>query len=581
MNEPRPQGEEWDVFISYAREDYRSARDLQDALRERTTANGSRPKVYLDVSREGTTPGENFEQFLAKTLAGSRHIVALYSPAYFRKELCQWELHQSLMLQQYEGRQLIPVLIDPAAEAQVPYVASKIHWLQVTRPNWFEELSRVLGLAPITGSRRSLRFADAIPDVLVNHTLPELRVMITGADGSPVRHGEELIALTTEPAEAGLSGTRSVSAEAGTASFRDLSFSAAVSAVRLVASAPGCDSIMTPPFQVQLSVQTPTVERVGGGTVFEASGRPVFFPDGRALAVLDGNQLRVHQPEADGGETARLIERVRLWARGPRCLAVADWSGRVIVAEPSGSLRVTDLAAPVGTRGMNVPGALAFHGDNLFVGMWNGTVWSLPADGTAPQQVWEHPAGIQQLAVDGDDLLVCGLDGRLTVHPAGLPPNGPGTSHSLEPFLLGIVGISRFALIVGERNVHRLDKAAGKVKPFELPVTSITGTLLGPELSTIIDAEGRGICFDSELRVRVGFYTIPGARPVSADQAGRLVVFEYPDGSYALMRNGRIVFTTVHSLAVSPDGLLVALSSGTQIALLPPDELRSGQETAS
>jgi hypothetical protein len=580
MNEPTARGEEWDVFISYAHEDYRSARDLQDALHECTTSNGSRPKVYLDVSREGTTPGENFEQFLAKTLAGSRYIVALYSPAYFRKELCQWELHQSLMLQQYEGRRLIPVLIDPAAEAQVPYVASKIHWLQVTRPNWFEELSKVLGLGQIVGSR-TLRFTDAIPDVLVNHTLPELRVTITGADGSPVQQGGEFVALTTEPAEAGLSGTRSVSAESGTASFRDLSFSAAVSAVRLVASAPGCDSIMTPPFQVKPSVQTLTAERGGDRTVFEASGRPVFFPDGQALAVLNGDQLRVHQPEAEAGETARLIERSRLWARGPRCLAVADWSGRVIVAEPSGSLRVVDLAAPAGARGLNVPGALAFHGDDLFVGMWNGTVWSLPADGTAPRQVWEHPAGIQQLAVDGDDLLVCGLDGRLTVHPDGGFSDRPGTSHSLEPLLLGIIGIPRFALIVGERNVHRLDKTAGKVKPFELPVTPITGTLPGPELSTIIDPEGRGICFDSELRVRVGFHTMPGARPVSADQTGRLVVFEYPDGSYALMRDGRIVFTTAHPLAVSPDGLLAALSSGTQIALLPPDELHSGREIAS
>ena len=251
------------------------------------------------------------------------------------------------------------------------------------------------------------------------------------------------------------------------------------------------------------------------------------------------------------------------------------------MADPRGNLRVADLTAPSGARDLNVPGALAFRGDDLLVGMWNGTVWSLTADGTAPQRVLEHPAGVQQLAVDDDSLLVGGLDGRLTVLPGALAPGGPGTSHPLEPVQLGIVSIPRFALIVGERKVHRLDKAVGLVKAFELPITPIAGTLPGPELSTIIDPDGRGVCFDSELRVRAGFHTVPGARPVSADRAGQLVIFKYPDGSYALMRGGRIVFTTAHPLAVSPDGLLVALSGGAQIMLLPPDELHSGSDAPS
>lgn len=572
MNEPRPRDQEWDVFISYAREDHLSARDLQDALHRCTTAAGRRPRVYLDVSREGTTPGEHFEQFLEKTLAASRYIVALYSPRYFQKKLCQWELHQALMLQRYEGTRLIPLLIDPAAAEQVPYVASKIHWLHVTRPDWFEELRQLLGLASLADTRRTLRFANAVPDVLVNHTLPELRVTISGPDGAPDQHGGEAITITAEPAEARLSGTLSVPAQHGTALFRDLSFPAPVGEVRLVASVPGCDSVVTPPLQVRPS--EPTAKPPGTRTTLETSGRPIFFPDGKTLAVLDGDRLTVHAPGTGAAaDPARLAERVRLWARGTRCLAVADWSGRVVVAEPNGTVRVADLTAPPGDQRLNVPGALAFRGDDLLVGMWNGTVWSVPADGSAPQQVWHHPAGVQQLVADDDGLLICGLGGRLTVYPGGPPPSGPGASYALEPLLLGAIGIPGFALIVGERGVHRLDKAAARLRPFELPITPISRALPGPELSVIIDAEGRGICFDSELRVRVGFHTVPGARPVCADQTGQQVVFTYPDGSYALMREGRIVFTTAQPLAVSPSGDLAALSSGTEMVLLPLDEL--------
>lgn len=581
MTEPGGTGHDktWDVFVSYAGEDYRWAKELQDALHACTTADGRRPKVYLDVSREGTTPGENFEQFLEEALTGSRHVVALYSQVYFDKDLCQWELHRALMLKQYEGTPLVPVLIDPAAAAQVPYVASKIHWLPTTLPHWFEELCKPLGLLPAAaGARRTLRFAAPVPDALVNHTLPEVLVTITGADGAPVQQGGEVVTLAADPAAAGLAGTRSVSAVAGTARFADLSFPVAVPGVRLIASAPGCAPVATPPFAVRPLVRRPAAEPSGIRTVLAASGVPVFFPDGRTLAVLGGGRLTVHPAEGAGTDSACLKEPARVWARGARYLAVADWSGRVIVADPRGSLRVADLTASSRTRDLSVPGALAFRGDDLLVGMWNGTVWSLPADGTAPQRILEHPAGVQQLAVDDDDLLVGGLDGQLTVLPEALAAGGPATSHPLEPVQLGIVSIPGVALVVGERKVHRLDKAAGLVTPFELTVSPIAGTLPGPRLSTIIGPDGRGVCFDSELRVRAGFHTMPGARPVSADQAGQLVVFRYPDGTYALMRGDRIVFTTTHPLAVSPDGLLAALSGGAQVTLLPPDELQSGGE---
>ena len=63
-----------------------------------------------------------------------------------------------------------------------------------------------------------------------------------------------------------------------------------------------------------------------------------------------------------------------------------------------------------------------------------------------------------------------------------------------------------------------------------------------------------------------------------ASRDGRLVVFEYPDGSHVLMQDGRIEVTSAHPLAISPDGRLAATSDGRGTLILPVDELRTGAE---
>jgi hypothetical protein len=104
-------------------------------------------------------------------------------------------------------------------------------------------------------------------------------------------------------------------------------------------------------------------------------------------------------------------------------------------------------------------------------------------------------------------------------------------------------------------------------------VTGITGALTGAELTAIVDAEGRFVCFDAELAVGVGFRTVPGARPVDSGVGGRLLVLEHPDGSHALVREGRVGYVSAHPLAVAPDGERVALSDGSRLMILPIGEL--------
>ncbi|MET7688627.1 toll/interleukin-1 receptor domain-containing protein [Streptomyces sp. NPDC005483] len=555
--------DQWDVFISYAREDYIQAKDLHDALLECVTADGRAPRVYLDVSRTGTPVGADWQNFLEDALENTRHVVALYSPTYFDKDVCQWELHEAYKLRLTRNVGLVPLLIDPGAAKKVPYGLNRINWIPTARPRWIDEVREALGLSTAV-ARPELRFTTPAGDAVAGHTLPPLTVTAASA-GATAAQGT--VTLAAQPPGTGLTGTLTVPLTGGEAVFGDLAFPAAAAEdVRLVATAPGCTPATSAPFQVRAPREQPSWD-TADRPVLPVRGRPVFFPDGRTLAVLDGRRLSVHTwtgSSYESGGTAELRDRPRLWARGRDCLAVADWSGRVVLASSEGWTRVRDIPPAEGAR-LNVPGALAFDGGTLYVGMWSGSVWSFDA----PEQALHHHAGVQVLAADGERLLVGGLDGRLTEYTAGRA----GAEHTLESVLLGIARVGDFALVVGEQRVHRLDLTRHQLLQVTQPVTGITGTLPGGGLTAIVDAKGQGVCFDVELAVRVGFHTVPGAGLAGSALDGRLLVVEHPDGSHALVRDGRTTYVRPHPLAVSPDGDRAAVSDGRRLLILPVAEL--------
>ncbi|MEU7658051.1 TIR domain-containing protein [Streptomyces lincolnensis] len=566
-----PADHQWDVFISYAREDYIQAKDLQDALLECVTAAGTTPRVYLDVSRTGTPVGADWQIYLEEALRGSRHFVALYSKRYFEKDVCQWELHEALKLPLTESGGFIPLLMEPAAAEKVPYVANRINWIPMTRPRWIDEVRGALRLRT-SAARPVLRFETPPADAVVGHTLPPLRVTGSAPQGTPVGSAGGTVTLSAQPPDAGLTGTLTVPFTGGTAVFEDLAFASAASEVRLDATAPGCEPATTAPFRIRAPERQPDLAGSGRPTL-AARGRPVFFPDGQALAVLDGHTLTVHTAAHRTAGTADLRERPRLWAHGHTCLAVADWSGRVLLAAPDGEIRVWDVPAPEGAR-FNVPGALSFDGDVLYVGTWAGAVWSLSLGQTPPHRVAAHPAGVQVLAAEGGRLLVGGLDGTLT----DIGEGRRAEERSLEAVLLSLTRVRDFALVVGEHRVHRWDLTEGQLLQVAQPVAPVTGVLPGEELTAIVDAEGHGVSFDAELAVRVGFHTVPGVRPVGSARHGRLLVLEHPDGSHALVRDGRTTHVSPHPLAVSPDGRRVAASDGRRLLIVPPEELGDAAE---
>ncbi|MFC8515934.1 TIR domain-containing protein [Streptomyces sp. NPDC057257] len=560
--------EQWDVFISYAREDYIQAKDLQDALGEYVTARGAAPRIYLDVSRKDGTPlGADWQSFLEDALPRSRHVVALYSQTYFDKPICQWELHEAYNLNPKEGGRLIPLLIDPGAVAKVPYIVHRINWISTNRPRWIDEVAKALGLRAAE-SRTALRFATPLTDAVAGHTLPPVTVTGSAPGGATPWPAGGTITVSAEPADAGLTGTLTAQVTRDRAVFTDLAFASATSGVRLVATAPGCEPVTSEPFEVRAREERPSWDEADRPVV-TTRGHPVFFPDGLGLLVRDGRTLTVLSEAYEAVAGAELRERPRLWAHGARCVAVADWSGRVILAAPDGRIRTVDLPVRQGAR-FNVPGALAFGADDvLYAGTWAGTVWRLSLDAEEPERVLEHRGGVQVLADGGEGLLVGGLDGGLAVYRG----DRVAAEHTLEPLLLAMARVRDFALVVGERRVHRLDLAGGRLLQVDQPVGPVTGTLPGSRLTAVIDAGGQGVCFDAELAVRAGFRGVPGARPVAAGLGGRLLVLENPDGSHALVRDGRTTYVSEHPMTVSADGGRAAVSDGERLLIVPPGEL--------
>ncbi|MCH0572754.1 toll/interleukin-1 receptor domain-containing protein [Streptomyces sp. MUM 136J] len=562
--------EQWDVFISYAREDYIPAKDLRDALSEYVTAQGAAPRIYLDVSREDGTPlGANWQSFLEEALPRSRYVVALYSQMYFDKHVCQWELHEAYKLNTPEGGgRLIPLLIDPGAIPKVPFIVHRINWISIARPHWIDEVARAVGLRA-TESRTALRFAASLTDAVAGHTLPPVTVSGSAPGGATPWPAGGTITVSAEPEDVGLTGTLTAQVTRDRAVFTDLAFRSAAPEVRLVATAPGCEPVTSAPFAVRTREEQPSWRETDDRPALPGRGHPVFFPDGLGLIVRDGRRLTVHSEayEAVGG--AELRDRPRLWAHGRPGVAVADWSGRVVLAAPDGRIRTVDLPAQLGAR-FNVPGALTFGVDNLlYVGTWGGTVWRLSLHANEPERVLQHQGGVQVLVKGREGLLVGGLDGGLTVYRGGRV----AAEHTLEPLLLAAARVGDFALVAGERRLHRLDLLGGRLLQVDHPVGPITGTLPGSELTAVIDAEGQGVCLDAELAVRVGFRGVPGARPVAAGLGGRLLVLENPDGSHALVRDGRTTYVSEHPMTVSADGGRAAVSDGERLLIVPPGEL--------
>jgi hypothetical protein len=556
---------QWDVFISYAREESLTANRLYEKLLGCSTAEGRRPLVFLDTSRDGIAPGDMWTNSLVEALQVSRCFIPLYSALYFddSKIICKWELDEAFGLSVTSGLKIIPVLLDPACKDLVPHKLNRIQWQDTTDPDWFQRVRAALGLTSGRPPGR-LRFSSpVITRATVNLTLPE--VVVNAEGDTPV----EIELTARSPAgEVPFTGTARRPLHGRAATFPDLSFPAPYDQVQLIAQAPGCEQAMTALFSIDPPGQPPHTGTGGPYPVLQDTGQPYFLRGGRAVALLGAAEAVLY--DLDGRVLARsaIPARIKNVAVGEESFAVSDWSGQLVWLDTRGGAVTVDLPGDGTLNSLRVVGTLLFDGTDLLAGMWNGAVYRLSSGTAEPSQVAFFPEGVQELAMLGGRLLVGRLGGTVQC----FVPDG--WERRLEPVLLGCRSVRGRLLAAGERKVYRVDAVTGDVVELSPPVGTHTGALFTDEGVVVIDAEGRGVQIDHELSVRRGFQGNRGARVIAGDRTGRILILSYPEGPHILMEDGRAVYTCdTGPMGVSPDASLIAEPAGAKVRIVPRQEL--------
>lgn len=558
----------YDIFISYAREDAEWViPNLYEPLIGCRARTGSRARVYLDVGPEGLEPGVNWRDALASAIERTHVFLPVYSCTYFEKMNCRWELnHASNLDPTGERGRMSPLLMDPRAEQFVPSAMRQINHIPVGRDGWLAKICTRAGLTP-DDTRVQLEFVDQPADAFVNHTLAPVTVRTRAFDaGVATTPPKEEISLSATTGD--LSGTVVLVTIDGEATFDDLSIQTVESSTSLVATVQGCVPAESDEFAVRAA---PRPRELGQQSFAVRDAQDVhFFDDGRHLAVLTPDRAVVFDLDGRELSSTELDASPRIVRRRGTMLGLALWSGTCVLLLADGQ-RIT--WGPGGGQGaLTIPGDLALRDDGAYVGFWNGAVYSVGLDGGARVEL-ELASGAQALAVADGLLCVVDLDGRLRIHrDGGLIGEG-----ELERSTHGLRACPGCILAVGDRNLYQVPldsphapRAFGQAHRLAAPA----GALVETDVPVVIDGDGRGLRFNSDLEIRERFRTVAGALPTSADRDGHLCVLRNPDGSRSLMRDGRVVLThPAGALAVSPSGERLALCDASRLKLISADTL--------
>ncbi len=549
------------------------------------TADGRRPHIFFDV--EGIGIGDNFIDTLVKAIEVSRKFVPVYSVYYFNKSMCRWELSQAFRRDPMgvEGI-LSPILKDAKAAGQVPPEVSLINYRTITSPDWFTRLCQALELKQVH-EQLTIRFLDKPPTrLIVNHTLPSIQVALTG-EGRPVDQDGQ---ITLRATGGSLQGSLTQPIKEGIATFDDLSFSDPAHEARLIAESDGCEAAYSRTIEVEMppggidEIETKSIVHIAE----EDAGKilAVFFAEGRALAVISPRQATVYVVEQ-----ANLVQKckldmqgqVRLWRCEGQMIALLDWTGTAYALWEDGRHASWNLAENLTSNaaGFTVPGDIAFVGDTLYVGMWTGVVYRLEY-GKMPDPILRNNAGVQALAYMGERLYVCGFDGTLDVyeckynernaHEQARRVNGS----SLKSPIHMLCACGKVLVAAGEQKLYQIQPRPFGILSDTQPLSRVLAVFGDVPCPVIISTEGKGISFDDQLTIRANFSTVPGAIPVSVDNADIWRVFYNPDRSFSLMQKNRIVYCNQSGLlAVNQTGELFAIGDAKSIRLLTKTQMRS------
>ena len=543
---------EYDVFISYAREDSDWVREhLYARLLACQFHDGRRPRIFFDVGEEGIQIGQSFPIAIANAIQRSARIVPVYSTTYFRKEMCLFELEKASQLDpRGSAGKLAPILIAEQGTPEIPFLVNHINYYTTAAGDWFERLCKALGVTR-TLDKYALEFLEQPLNVFVNHTLPVVKVAIRGAKGE---HGPAEAITLANPAGS-LHGTTTRIAQQGVALFDDLSIGEASADARLIARCPALEAVVSQPFTVHAVTAPPPRQSTPAHREIPASGEVLFFEQAPAVAVLSPDRVATYsldgQPLSTLGSLP-LPQRLRVVRRGGSLIALGDWSGNVHLLGQCGRQRSVSF----GTRdaGFTVPADIDIVDDAAYVAFWNGSVFRLEMEGP-PERVALCNEGAQALAVAGDRVLLVDFAGLLRIYRDGRLVN----THPLDPTIWMLRAYSEAIIAVSDSRCYRIITEGMRSMGFDMPVESVVHIDENTHCPTVLGPDGKGFRMTADL-VFSSFHTHPGAVPVSSDDAGLYSVLAHADGSRTLLVKDRIVFTHPQgAMAVSPRGDWMAL----------------------
>jgi hypothetical protein len=130
MEKPRAR-----VFISHATRDSDWARRLVDQL----TAAG----LHAWDSSTDLLPGSDFSREVSRALDRADLLVVLISPAAVKSDWVRREIQYALGTEKFQDR-LIPVLVEPTAKEDVPWILNKLDWAKGTPEKVAEQIAKAL-----------------------------------------------------------------------------------------------------------------------------------------------------------------------------------------------------------------------------------------------------------------------------------------------------------------------------------------------------------------------------------------------------------------------------------------------------
>ncbi|MBN1894607.1 TIR domain-containing protein [bacterium] len=561
----------YDIFISYAHEDYDWVREsLYTPLTQCVMSDGRRPKIFLDKSDMGLKVSQNFLPALAKAISTSHRVILVYSKNFFAKEMTIWEMTKALQADPIGiSGKINPILIDHEAENQIPDEINHIHYLNVQKEPtlWLPRLIDNMGLKK-SDEIRQLELKAALTDVIVSHTLAPISVALSDWGKSGTK--DETVELSASAD--GLQGTLKQKTSGGTATFSDLSFRQTADQVVLSAKADGYKPAFSSPFSVA-EQKTDSRKSPGGGlkaTVTIPSGgsperiRIHFFNDGKTFAMVEEKKIRLFDLSGRPLAEIPLPSKIELVRDGGSWMAFADWSGRLLLLRETGESK--EIFLHPDDPSYAIPGNCSVSEDQVLVGMWNGDFIRIDPVSGESSLVFNHPAGIMDFLHAGCHVYLVDFQGRFILYQDGAPVR----HFTIERSIAGMKLFRENIVIIGEKNLYQYSLADGQLTPWDPNLSNIVYAMPAENWVLALDDGGSGLFADEQLITRMKFHTTTGARPycIGIRESDLYVSFIYPDQSCALLKNGQIVYTQpagllsfdprIRSLALgSPEGVQI------------------------